>query len=86
MNRESLHRSLLRIHSEELGFALAFEARTDSRNHTQGMGRQPLPRRAGYPFTAICRLSILRRLLDVIDDKDFNWPFGRFEFQPELFL
>ena len=30
--------------------------------------------------------SILGRLLDVIDDKNLNWRFGRFEFQSKLFL
>src|ERR1700722_6355354 len=29
--------------------------------------------------------SILGRLLDVIDDKNLNWRFGRFEFQSKLF-
>jgi ribosomal protein L32 len=30
--------------------------------------------------------SIFGRLLDVIDDKNLNWRFGRFEFQSKLFL
>ena len=30
--------------------------------------------------------SVLRRPLYTVDDQNFHRPFGRFEFQPELFL